>query len=187
MISPKKKLLGFMVFLLWSNVFVIYLQPRIEVAKIPKETYLSVSEGSNLLLNSTSNQTGALLDGWSQPEGWGVWSDSLSASLGLKLVSSDLKNDTLNLYCNFFLAGQPNGFKFRVYVNNALYAHFNISETTSQAPIRIKMDQIDTTQTKYFLINFKFESIKSPKMIGVSNDTRQLGVGLRIISLTKND
>ena len=111
-----------------------------------------------------------LLEGWSSPEGFGVWSSAKRASMILPMVSA---TKGIDFKLRAFSGGS--GQKIRIKINAVDVGEFLVE---SESVVTVGVPLFSVRDERYFLIDFEIPDAVSPKSLGQSADTRELGVGL---------
>lgn len=117
-------------------------------------------------------------DGWSSPEKFGVWSDGRNVTLHFKF--SELRDTQLDLDLVGFFSKNKNVQTLKPSVNGIPMNSFTIS-ANQKPPItwRIHLTQSYLAAHRGIVdIGFNIEHPLSPAEVGLSNDTRKLGIGL---------
>ena len=111
--------------------------------------------------------------GWSNPEGWGVWSDGYQAKLLLPLPQQTPNQLILNVR-PFVSAVQPSQ-DVKIRINQQLAGTYRLSTPDSQItiPLTAKM-----RERNYVEVLFQFTTSNSPKQLGLGEDERRLAIGL---------
>lgn len=137
---------------------------------------------SNAALKFGGNEkaNNSLVEGWSPPEKWGVWSNSERASLIIK--SSESKSvDNLVLKGDFFEPVTEKSFSYKINVNKKEVDH-SVKKILNQTYIYIDLLEIPNNEG-VLLIDFLFTNLSSPKDNNISDDTRLLGFALKEMQL----
>jgi len=130
------------------------------------------------------NEATALLkDGWSAPERWGVWSDGSSATLELPLEGVGARDLSLVISAHAFV--KPPGVttqEAKVFVGERQldsidWASSDIRESTVAVPAGMLEGRT------HLPVRLEIPTAVAPSSLGVSEDARALGVGLRAITL----
>jgi hypothetical protein len=125
-----------------------------------------------------------MLDGWSSAEKWGTWSDADSASLLLepsKVPSRGILEITINAFP--FLEKKHPLQEIEISINNK-YIDKIIYSSTNETIKKIKIpSELISDKKGLMLINFKLKNPISPHKLGISPDTRTLGIGLKSIQI----
>ena len=132
------------------------------------------------LFSANSEGTQVLGDGWSNPESWGVWSDSKEAEFYLPCEFRKRVIERFTMTVNSFGAQKV---KIRIDGNHATDAYLmgGISESIV---VRVPKNECKNDR---FLVSLAIPNAKSPKEQGISEDPRSLGVGLIQILLDDPD
>jgi hypothetical protein len=124
------------------------------------------------------------IKGWAREEGWGAWGTGEEASLRL-LLGSGVEADLL-LTANswgFVGSSHPN-LSVEVWANNTKVANwqYEISNNVYINKVaRIPASAID--KSGLLNVTFKFDSPSSPLSMGISDDSRTLGIGITSLNI----
>ena len=99
-------------------------------------------------------------------------------------VPLDKKNYSLEMKVRPFINKAKPELRCCIYVNNrrAASPRFTLEKNTDYINIPIRREWLNSSKV---VISFKFELLKSPKALGLSEDCRLLGMGIEYIKLTK--
>lgn len=142
-------------------------------------TWIAYSWGRKLDFSAQSlNATPYMIQGWSTPESWGVW--SIGAKAVLKLSAHQPPEDMVLELCDFrAFAKQP----VDVVVNGEAVYHF--SDLDSAESVSIPVTKAILTRKSPITIEFLTPQSTTPLSAshGINPDPRQLGIGLRTLAL----
>jgi hypothetical protein len=162
--------------------------PMFAATKEPLEGAKPVAPGTLLHFAKDGNGTACLLAGWSQPEAWGVWSEGYRAALAVPVRSS--RSDlVLELNGSGFVNAKCPQQVIDVQVNEMPVGEvlFSLDQPEGLRRLRIPAE-VAQRNLSGLLIDFRCENPMSPKVAGISGDSRKLALALRtlrIIELTK--
>jgi hypothetical protein len=144
----------------------------------PKEMNL----GETVLFNS--NHTHPLGTGWGAPEEWGTWTVGKTATLNLPINLSGKQSVKMYLTANSFLGANHQTQSVDVLFNKNWIGKIQFT-STSNAKTRIFEIPIKLLKKSGETINLEFivENPVSPSSLGISDDPRELGMGLISIKL----
>jgi hypothetical protein len=115
------------------------------------------------------------LEGWAPyGEAWGTWSDGNSASLLLPVPVGNPK--MIRLTVRAFVNAKHPIQQVYTYINGTLVKYFELSNFASNV-MDIPIPPAVLTD-EYFKLELKIQSPASPKALGLSDDDRQLGIGV---------
>jgi hypothetical protein len=105
--------------------------------------------------------------GWSHPEEWGTWTEGKITHLIMSIDSSD------DLFLHLYIGGVFNGNPIDVSINNVFTGSYEFVTGDNIIPIpkEIYPDNL-------IRIQFVIKDPKSPMDMGLSGDTRKLGIGV---------
>lgn len=115
-----------------------------------------------------------LLQGWSEwSENWGTWTDGYKAKLLIPLVAQATK---ACLLFDAFGASQQSPLQLKVFLYESEYVSLRLQKSVNnQLCIEIPL-----SKTQDMLpVEFEFSRLQSPKQLGLSADTRLLGIGIK--------
>jgi hypothetical protein len=125
----------------------------------------------------------ALLEGWSEPEAWGVWSIAKSCRLRLFLSQRPIQPARVELVCRAALAANHTQLEAECRVGDTAPQVLNFAVGSSSgrrfltiAPAAVAFDGSIT-------VAIRLSEPRSPADLGVSADVRPLGIGLEKIRL----
>ena len=126
-------------------------------------------------------------DGWSAPEDWGTWSHGSSATIFLPIPPQQ-QIDSILIEANAFVSRSHNVIanqRLTVLINGITAADLVLSEpspsiTEPATVFEIKMPEAVKQKSgdKYFKLLFNFPDATSPRDLGLSDDHRELALGL---------
>jgi hypothetical protein len=130
-------------------------------------------EPKEKMIQFSSNGEGIQIlgNGWSNPESWGVWSDSKKAELYIPCKSSKQLIDRFTMTVNSFGAQKV---KIRI---DGKHANDVYLEGGNNESIVVSIPKNECKNDRY-LVSLEIPNAKSPKELGMSGDPRLLGVGL---------
>jgi hypothetical protein len=156
--------------LVWDHPLITYLAP-------PRRIALE----DQIRFNTLNPPLASL--GWSTPESWGTWSVGNKAFISL-LLSDPPDHDTeLLIDANAFLAKKHPHLQVDISVNQFKLGTLKYDEQSKGGLRILKIPKTVINKDGKILIRFDFKTPKSPVELGVSEDIRQLGLGLVAIQL----
>ena len=140
-----------------------------------------VSPGEKLDFGSSGKGVHYLQAGWSDPENWGTWSDSRSATI--LLPASPAQVDSVVI--DFAAAVSPShpAQRVEIFVNGSQAYSGSISERSGTLKIKIP-DAAKSDAFKGITMEFRLPDAARPKDIGLGEDERTLALALQAIALT---
>ena len=141
--------------------------------------------GTELDFSASSNSTEPYLGpGWSESEAWGRWIDGSVGELHMNLLGSTAHDMELILSArSFLLPGKQNSVATEVYANNCNLGRLNVSKV-SEPNITFKIPALCYNGGPLTLV-FRNLNPLSPKSLGVSHDSRLLGIGLVSLKISR--
>lgn len=124
-------------------------------------------------------------NGWSQIEPWGVWSDISTPSLLFEIQNFESNELTMTFNWLPFLTDAHEAIQVEVLVNKVKVKtiDFEIKSLNRKSIIKFASRLCETNQN-VCEVQFKIREPKSPASLGLSNDARELGLGLTSIKLS---
>jgi hypothetical protein len=148
-----------------------------EVVSIDRPVWTAYSWGTKLDFSAQStNAEPYMIQGWSTPEDWGVWSVGEKAVVGFT-ATQPTEDMVLELGAPRIFAKQP----VEVVVNGESVCHF--FDFDSAKNISIPVTKAILTKKSPITIEFLTPQYSSPLSHGISDDARLLGIGLRSLTL----
>jgi hypothetical protein len=137
-------------------------------------------------LSFTSEGTGKKyqLYGWSTPEKWGTWTDGNVAFALLPLTNSPKKDLKLLIDGHAFLTDEHTSQEVDILVNNHTVAtlKYDLQSTNKVRAVKISKT-LALEKNGELLIKFNIKNPKSPLELGLSGDSRKLGLGIVSLEL----
>lgn len=121
-----------------------------------------------------------LISGWSIDEPWGVWSDGENAKIGFIIKDSGARNIRISLLMTAFFYGSHNQVAVMPSANGRALPALVIRANDAlkmRYEIEIPMRDVVLSHGRIEL-SFQIKNSRSPQELGISNDRRQLGIGL---------
>lgn len=133
---------------------------------------------------SDPNNARYLSSGWSAVEPWGVWSDGESAYIEFELAADPLSDLKLLIGGHALLTDRHPVQTVTVSVNGFSIGELRFEQASNQGlrEVRIPRDKALSDGGRV-TIRFDFEGVLSPFELGLSSDTRRLGLGLVTMEL----
>jgi hypothetical protein len=139
---------------------------------------ITYSWGTRLDFSAQSpNGIAYMLEGWSTPEDWGVWSVGEKAVVGF-LAPQPTEDMVLELGDLQVFAKQP----VDIVVNGEVVYHF--SNFVSAKSVAIPVTKVILAKKSPITIEFLTPQSTTPLSHGINGDTRLLGIGLHTLTLT---
>jgi 2-polyprenyl-3-methyl-5-hydroxy-6-metoxy-1,4-benzoquinol methylase len=139
---------------------------------------LELVHGEEVLFRGDGRGPGFLLDGWSPPEPWGVWSDGSAAKLRFYLSPRPAGKVVLRLRVSGFLPVQSSIRDVDVLIADKLVERWSFDSENPAGERRVVVDQEAFDSNGGLEIGFKILKPESPVQYGLSRDARKLGIGL---------
>ena len=138
--------------------------------------------GERLYFNDIKNSK-YLISGWSVTEAWGTWSDGNCSTILFQTLPEDHNNIELDIEGEGFVFGDHQELHMNVIVNDQ-YIETVIYGKKGVVNNKIKISkEIAFSNNGEVHVQLQFINPKSPLDLNLSNDSRQLGLGLRSIKL----
>jgi hypothetical protein len=144
----------------------------------PNPDFQDVSMGEHLTFDSNGSGLPALFSGWSSPEAWGTWSSQEESIVGLKLSGWPKRNSQMVVEGHAFLADRHQLLTVEVDINGKFVTDLVYRPGDNGRHVVPLPLQVFSSEQGYMLIRFAFKTAKSPLELGVSSDSRRLGLGL---------
>jgi len=151
---------------------------RFSIPSIGSPIYFSKNgTGVPYLMNIDGKET--IGHGWGWPEDWGVWSEGKSAQLVIPLAN--LKPRILTINCRALIAPNHPTQTIDISINGGALKSYTLNKPDENL-IAIELPSYQSRN--YIAIQFEFnKNLTSPKILGIGDDNRLLGVGLTSITL----
>jgi len=123
------------------------------------------------------------LEGWSRPEGWGMWSDGKQASLGIRLPEQ--LPDQLLFTVRLVAIGGDGQQAIDLVINGQKTAHWTLHNGDEQVRSSVVSRSIAAVRQP-MQVSFVIDRPVAPSSLGSSSDNRLLGVGLLELRIEEN-
>lgn len=148
-----------------------------------------VSYRLDTLLIFAGNQTSAAIPyqirGWSHPEAWGAWTDGTEAELAMQLTPTLSHPLTVNTYIQSVLTSPEQPVQhIEIIANDHVIAQWLLQTNDLPANRTITIPTAVLNEKGILRLIFRIRNPVSPKALGISNDSRQLGIGIHQILIT---
>jgi hypothetical protein len=142
----------------------------------------SESGGQKIQFNQGGNSERYRISGWSHTETDFTWTEGTTAKLNLP-VASDAGPRTLKVLVSGLIRPPDLPFQLvEVYANDKKIAEWQVGSVSEySAPIPAEVTKTSGSLT----LEFRMPKATSPKALGMSADTRILGICVRSLELTK--
>lgn len=140
------------------------------IERIPPE----FDSSGAIYFDSTGKGLSTLLAGWSHPEGWGIWTKSVEASLLVPYVDHQKKHLVLNVRA--LISAKHPVQKVSVLLDGGFQKTFELTKGEGNL-LKIDLAALPPS-SKHFVVELKIHNPVSPKELGLGEDARKLGVGL---------
>lgn len=120
-----------------------------------------------------------LIDGWSSPEDWGVWSNGKKSELNLPIRGNETIREIIIRHKKFG-PSFPNQQGLEILINGVNQTGFQFNNDSEL--IRIPFIRNDPFKEEIKL-EFRYSNAKSPQELGISQDDRRIAIGLISIEL----
>lgn len=132
---------------------------------------------------SEESDRASLVSGFSDKEAWGAWTDKKEAVLSVKPISAAGDKLILNVLAHGFVNDFNPTLSAKVIVDDSIVGEMKFSKSDNE-PKGFFFTIPNKASSEYSrTIKFVIDDPKSPESLGMSNDARLLGIGLRTISI----
>jgi hypothetical protein len=166
-------ILGTLSFVITFSITLWLITPGIDITKLPR-----AAVGQTFQLGK-GKDIGLLVSGWGDPEDWGAWSKANDATIAF-VAASDMRFFKLTFGCRAFLPPQIPQQRVEFWSGRTLLGVQNITtgETTFTIPV-----ESGPKKGEAFVLNLVMPNARSPQELGLSSDSRKLGIGIHNIRL----
>lgn len=141
-----------------------------DVARFPR-----AERGQSLDFQNGHNE-GALVEGWSHSEPWGVWSNGDRAQLGFLLVSAPAAQPKLLVRCRAFITATNPEQRIEFWSQNIKLADVTLRNDTNT--VVVPLGELRLRAGSALIIEMRMPLARSPKQLALSHDSRKLAIGL---------
>jgi hypothetical protein len=133
----------------------------------------------------TGNGIGCLDFGWGEPEPWGVWTTGDAAEITLR-IEGNVQSAAIRISGAMFVhAVAPAPAEFPALVIYCDGVRYPVEATCENREVDAELRVTSDGEGATVLLRFELFRPRSPLELGISNDSRRLGLGLRSIVLTR--
>ena len=140
---------------------------------------LNINE--RVLFNNQGNGVNYLVDGWSHSEHWGTWSSGSSATMFFPIPPRQV--DSIFIEANAFVPSAVENQRLTVTINEIPTADLVLKEPAAVLDIKIPEAVKQELENETLEVRFNFPDAVSPKDIGLSDDPRELALGLIAVTI----
>ena len=134
-----------------------------------------------IIFNNQGNGVNYLGDGWSDSEGWGTWSNGSSATMFFPIPLRQV--DSIFIECNAFVPSAIENQRLTVTINGIPTADLVLKEPAAVLDIKIPGAVKQELESETLEVRFNFPDAVSPRNIGLSDDPRELALGLIAVTI----
>jgi Glycosyltransferase family 17 len=140
--------------------------------------FLDLRIGEEIFFHSEARGCCFLLDGWSYPEPWGVWSDGSVAKLRFHLNPRPTGEVVVRIRVNAFIPVQSSVRDIEVSIADKLNERWRFDSANPCGQKCLVVDQENIGLDGRLEIGFHVLKPESPAQFGLSTNPRKLGIGL---------
>lgn len=144
----------------------------------------SVLDGVDLMRMHPEAFASLSSGGWSQQEAWGVWSEAGEAAFRFAPHHFPDGASRLILSAHGFVAREHPRIDVGIYLNEVLLKRITFSRHNREINETIPIPAAIAYPEK---LTFRIEAPASPEELGISNDARNLGIGLRSLTIVSEN
>ena len=134
-----------------------------------------------IIFNNQGNGVNYLGDGWSHSERWGTWSSGSSATMLFPIPPRRV--DSIFIEANAFVPSAIGNQRLTVTINGIPTVDLVLKEPAAVLDIKIPGVVKQELENETLEILFNFPDAVSPKNIGLSDDPRELALGLIAVTI----
>ena len=147
--------------------------------------YQTVRIGETIGFSKGGNGADYLLRGWASQEEWGVWTNGSEAVIGMRpqfkeRTAGDL---LLTIEARGFVSPKHPRLAVEVFANGIKVAGWQLSLEVGAGELVARVPRALVLEEGNLRVTFIIKNPISPKELGISDDYRRLGLGLRKMSL----
>jgi glycosyltransferase involved in cell wall biosynthesis len=138
-----------------------------------------------LSFSKTGNGIGCLDFGWGEPEPWGVWTLGNAAEITIR-IDGNVRSVAIRIAGSMFVhAIPPAPAEFPALAISCDGVRYPVEATFENREVDAEVRVALKGEGSTILLRFELSQPKSPLELGISNDSRRLGLGLRSVVLTR--
>jgi hypothetical protein len=145
---------------------------------IGKSSIPNLNLSERYYFNSSDLIQRTLIQGWSGIEDWGVWSDGDESVLKFSIDHASADSAKINLDYILFNNNPTSETVLQIKsIKGVVVDEINYDEAASNQNKTLALSDFRIQDGSYTLV-FHFLNLKSPKELGVTEDSRKIGIGL---------
>jgi hypothetical protein len=121
---------------------------------------------------------GALAEGWSEPEDWGVWSVAKTCRLRLRLDPVPTAPIRIGLACRAFVHERHPWLRVACSAGETSVGSWNFAPASALGHRSFRLDPGSLDADGALTLTFALDNPRSPAELGLNSDIRPLGLGL---------
>ncbi|MBF5003872.1 leucine-rich repeat domain-containing protein [Diaphorobacter caeni] len=144
--------------------------------------FIGVTKHERVTFSQNDKGRQLLINGWANPESWGVWSNSNQASLLIPVTQS---HAAIEIEANALITPSHSSQTVDIFINDEFFESFKLYKSTANF-INIDTDKIRqrfSPKGGSLILSFYFHDAKSPSALGINADERNLAIGLVAITI----
>ncbi|MGC0389268.1 DUF7024 domain-containing protein [Bradyrhizobium sp. USDA 241] len=148
-----------------------------DVASLPR-----LEIGRTVTFGNGENR-GALIQGWSNPESWGVWSDGNLAELGFVVLGSAGEDARLVIEYKAFINDRMPRQEVQFWSRNTELNDVTLAKASGT--ITVQLAGLRLGPGYPLILQLRIPLATSPRQLALSQDARKLGLGLVSVRFEK--
>jgi glycosyltransferase involved in cell wall biosynthesis len=137
--------------------------------------------GEHLTFSSAGNGSASLEAGWGEAEAWGTWSVGNSASIRLGIAGGGGQTLRLDLSYRVFVHSMQPTLAFACSVAGTRIAAWTCAIGNDRGVLTLPVPSALIADDGTFVLTFSIGDPRSPAELGLSPDTRRLGIGIEAL------
>lgn len=139
-----------------------------------------------LKINLVDGQPEVTMSGWAVAEDWGRWSDAMRARLSIAYNADSLRGGDLGLHIDAgaFLTEDHPSQHFMLSVNGVELFRWEWNLEQVPEPVQVSIPESCLRSRRTLELVIDCPDRKSPSSLGISSDTRNLGIAVRSVRLS---
>ena len=142
--------------------------------------FQDIKVDQRFIFNSTMEGASILGDGWSIPEAWGVWSEGSESYLNFRVVDFREKQREIEISGVTYQNLRDESLTVTAYINDIYIGNYRFEKLGSRIIMKFKFLQDDSSK---ITVKLKYSKTISPAQNFVSDDQRQLAIGIMSLSV----
>lgn len=150
---------------------------------LPLRQQMTIQDHQRIIYSDQGMGKQTTVYGWADPEALGTWSNGRRAALLVHFSALPKLTSQLTLTADAFVLPQNPKQVVRAWINGELANTWTHTLENNLQKVSLPIPKIEKSIPNSLLIEFEFSQAVSPSQLGLSDDSRRLGIRLKSIDI----